>query len=440
MIAEQQYDVAVVGGGLTGLTVAALTARAGRRVIVFEQSRELGGYARSYTEHDLQFNFGPHALYAAGTAKRLLATLGVPIRGALVEPQGFKGIRDGQLHALPASAASLLTTTLLGWRGRWQMAKLLAGIAQIDPTTLRDVSVAAWLRSVAPDPRAQQVLAALIRVSSYVADTERFSAAVAVRQLQLSIQGSVYYLDGGWQSLVDGLHTQACQAGVAFHRHAKVAALGDDETGKTVHLADGRQYLVGAVVLATSPEVASEILAPMVPALRGAWQGAVPIQMACLNVGLRRLPRPELRVAFGIDRPLYYSVHSAWAKLAPGDEAVIHIGKYLRPGMAPDAAADERELEAVLDLVQPGWRAEVVARRYLPHLLVAHDLLLADKQAVAVQGDPRVPGLEDVYVAGDWVGTDGWLSDRALASAQQAVQLLLQKPASRHVRPTYAVA
>ena len=36
-----------------------------------------------------------------------------------------------------------------------------------------------------------------------------------------------------------------------------------------------------------------------------------------LDIGLRSLPNPRRLVAFGVDQPTYFSVHSAVAKLAP---------------------------------------------------------------------------------------------------------------------------
>ena len=65
------------------------------------------------------------------------------------------------------------------------------------------------------------------------------------------------------------------------------------------------------------------------------------------------------RFALGIDRPLYLSVHSAYATLGPQGTAVIHVAKYLGSS-AGDARANERELEALMDLIQPGWRELVV--------------------------------------------------------------------------------
>ena len=42
------YDVIVIGGGLGGLTAAALTAQAGRRTLLIERNHEIGGAASSY--------------------------------------------------------------------------------------------------------------------------------------------------------------------------------------------------------------------------------------------------------------------------------------------------------------------------------------------------------------------------------------------------------
>ena len=52
-----------------------------------------------------------------------------------------------------------------------------------------------------------------------------------------------------------------------------------------------------------------------------AWSAEVPVRASCLDVGLVRLPRPENRFALGVDRPHYFSVHSATAALAPDGQA-----------------------------------------------------------------------------------------------------------------------
>ena len=56
---------------------------------------------------------------------------------------------------------------------------------------------------------------------------------------------------------------------------------------------------------------------------------AKPIRLACLDVALSSLPDKDTLYALGVDRPLYFSVHSAYAKLAPKDGVLIHVAKYL---------------------------------------------------------------------------------------------------------------
>jgi len=145
-------------------------------------------------------------------------------------------------------------------------------------------------------------------------------------------------------------------------------------------------------------------------------------------VALSRLPRPRATFALGIDQPLYLSVHSAVAKLAPAGGATIHVAKYLDPDVSPDAKFDERQLEGVLDLIQPGWREAVVDRRFLPSMTVYHALVTAAQGGTAGRPGPAVPNVANLYVVGDWVGPQGLLADASLASAKQAARLIARAP------------
>jgi hypothetical protein len=92
--------------------------------------------------------------------------------------------------------------------------------------------------------------------------------------------------------------------------------------------------------------------------------------------------------------------------------------KYLNPDEATHARDDESELEGVLDLVQPGWRDVLTARRFLPNLVATNALVAAGQRRPEVDAT-GVPG---AFVAGDWVGRTGMLLDAALASAKRAAE------------------
>ena len=148
-------------------------------------------------------------------------------------------------------------------------------------------------------------------------------------------------------------------------------------------------------------------------------------------MALRRLPQPHATVAFGVDRPLYLSVHSAVARLAPEGRALIHTAIYLPPDHTRSPADDEPKLDALLDLVQPGWREVVVYRRFLPHVIVMNDTPTARRDGTRGRPGPQVPDVPGLFVVGDWVGQAGLLADASLASAKQAAELITH---SAHVR------
>ncbi|MDX2169029.1 MAG: hypothetical protein SF182_18320, partial [Deltaproteobacteria bacterium] len=191
-----------------------------------------------------------------------------------------------------------------------------------------------------------------------------------------------------------------------------------------VRLATGDVLDADAVVIATPPDGAAALLDGAAGATVRRWAAeSVPVEAACLDVGLRSLPRPRSTFALGIDRPLYLSVHSAVARLAPQGGAMIHVLKYQATG-SHDAKADERELEGLLDLIQPGWRAQLVERRFLPRMVAASALPTAAQGGLAGRPGPQVPGADGVYVAGDWVGDEALLADASLASARRVARLI----------------
>lgn len=418
-------DTVVVGGGITGLAAATLIARAGGRVTLFERASSIGGRAITRDERGFRLNLGPHALYRGGAGRRILDQLGLVLTGGVPAPSGGHAVADGIAHTLPVGPVSLLTSGLLPVGAKLELARLMGAIGRIDPHPLARVTVRDWLAQTIRHPRVRALLEALIRLATYTNAPGHMSAAAAVRQLQLALAKNVTYLDGGWQTIVDGLGAAAEQAGVRIVAGARVVAL-DLDGARGVCLADGTRQPATAIVLALAPDEA----AALVPGAAGAAlhafaAAAMPVRAACLDVGLARLPRPRSTFALGIDRPLYLSVHSAFARLAAPGQAVIHVAKYLAPDAPADPRGDEGELEALLDLVQPGWREAVVVRRFLPRLTVMPALATAAAGGLAGRPDAVLPGLAGVFLAGDWVGPEGLLADASLASAARAARLAL---------------
>ncbi len=198
------------------------------------------------------------------------------------------------------------------------------------------------------------------------------SAGVALRQLRLALAGNVWYLDDGWQTLVDGLRDLGLEHGARIQTGACVRAVRSGDGRVSVALADGAEIEARAVVVAVDPSAACQLLGAGPASAVKQWAAdCVPVRVACLDLALERVPRPAQRFALGLDQPVYFSVHSAAARLAPGGISVIHMMKYLDDDVSAAVAGAEGELEGVLDLIQPGWKSLVLARRFLPRMTVA---------------------------------------------------------------------
>ena len=52
-------NIAIIGSGFAGLSAAALMAKAGAKVTVYEKNENIGGRARVFTEQGFVFDMGP---------------------------------------------------------------------------------------------------------------------------------------------------------------------------------------------------------------------------------------------------------------------------------------------------------------------------------------------------------------------------------------------
>lgn len=416
---DRKADVVVVGGGLAGLAAATYLARTGRSVVVLEKGATAGGRARTRTKNGFHFNVGAHALYRGGAARAVLEELGVPFHGRPPDARNALAVTDRELLPLPVTPKSLLTSRLLSLGGKWELARLMRRLPAMDAAAARGLSLAAWTSANVRHQGVADLLHMLFRVTTYSNDPERMDAGAALRQLQLGLAPGVLYLDGGWQTLVDGLLHRARGAGVRVVTHADVEALEHDGRVRGVRLREGERWTAPVVVSTLPPADVAALAGLEETAVARIARTRVPVRAATLDLGLRRLPRPQTVVAFGLSRAVYFSVHSAVARLAPEGGALVHTIRYLGDD-ARGPQAVEAELEALVDRAQPGWRDEVVERRFVPEFVVSNALVLAREDGLAGRPGVVVPERPGFFVAGDWIGPEGQLADASLASARAA--------------------
>src|SRR5215216_1448668 len=417
-------DVIVIGGGLAGLTTAALLARAGKSVTLFEQSSsEIGGRARTSVFDGFYFNQGPHALYLSDAGAAVLKESGIAYTGGIPSPTGLR-IRQEKKYRLLATSSSASNTSSSQSISGEALDQFFDLVSKVDFKELENVSVQEWIDRNIHDADAIAMMKAIIRLTTYANDPDIQSAGSALHQIHLYKLGGVMYLDRGWQTIVDGLLTVATNAKAKIVRGKKATKVQRSNTGWLVTLSDHTQISTKIVVIAAGPRDAYGLFQDneRLEVLSKVVKEAKPVHLACLDVALSSLPQKDVLFALGIDSPLYYSVHSAAAKLAPENGALIHVAKYLGASIQSKPKEDEKELEELLDLLQPGWRNVVVKKRPLPNMVVSNALVTAANGGLAGRADPKIE--DNLYIVGDWVGSEGLLSSASFASAKEAVQLI----------------
>jgi phytoene dehydrogenase-like protein len=437
-------NVVVVGGGLAGLAAAVYLARAGRSVTLFERKRDLGGRAATHLRHGFRFNLGAHAFYRGGAGAAVYRELGIAIHGARPGTRAT-ALLAGEEFSLPVSWISLLTTSLLTFPAKLEIARTLWRIRRADPRQFADMTVREWLDAHVSNDRTRQVLEALIRLATYADGAQVMSAAAALSQMKVALRGTLY-IHEGWQRIVDSLHTTAVASGVNFVTSSRVVGVEHDgavsgieigglqfdaDVASTMAIAlpsdeeprepEGARLPTATVLLAVDPATAADLVGEA----GTAWRDAHPVKASCLDVALRSLPHPRRTFALGIDDPCYLSAHSAVAQLTPRGGALLHLARYLGNGaeFSGETRQDptiEQQLESLLDRMQPGWRDVLVHRRYLPAMTVSNALVMPGTK----RPQPRT-NIRGLYLAGDWVGDEGMLSDAALASARAAAKAIL---------------
>jgi phytoene dehydrogenase-like protein len=405
---HDKETVVVIGAGLAGLTAAATAARAGRPVVVVE-AHAAGGRARTDERSGYRFNQGPHALGKGGEAWRILGDLGVPHPGHRPPLRGAGVVRDGKLVGVPAGQLGWLLPRLLAasaarWAGR---------------------SAEEWVESLGGRHDLSDLARMLIRVTTYVTDLGAMPADFAISRIKGARRG-VSYLDEGFASLVDGLSSAASAGGATIRTRQAAAGISAVPGGWEVALADGKLLPAAAVVVAAGGPATARELLPIDP---GWPELGPPVTAACLDLGLRG-PHPS--AVMGLDQPFYLACHCPPGNLAPPGGSVVHVMRY----GARNAELDSAELHQFA--AAAGITGDQIAEERFLAVHVVTAVLPGPEDGLAGRPAVAVPGSPGLYLAGDWVGPSGWLSDAAMASGQRAGLLAAGAPAKEPAHPRAA--
>ncbi|HQY06012.1 MAG TPA: protoporphyrinogen oxidase, partial [Lacunisphaera sp.] len=194
-------NIAIVGGGLTGLTAAWRLHQAGHRATMFEKAPQVGGAITSHARDGWLVEGGPNSLQETPAVATLISDLGLSEQRALVSPAAKQRfiVRGGRPLPVPLTPGDLLTSPLFSVGARLRVLTELLTRPRVRTT---DVNLAAFVASHFGREIVDYGLNPFVG-GIYAGDPEKLSARYAFP--------SLWQLERSHGSLLRGFRAQAAE-------------------------------------------------------------------------------------------------------------------------------------------------------------------------------------------------------------------------------------
>ena len=387
-------EVAIVGGGISGLSAAYALQRHGVSFVLFERESRLGGVIRTDHIDGFTIDGGPDSLLVQKPAALdLCRELGLGDRLVpTLEPRTAYVVRDGRLHpmleasvlGIPTRVWPLVTTSLLSPGGKLRM---LLDLVQPSGPAVRDESVAAFFSRrfgrETVDYIAEPLLAGI-----HAGDVDRLSMRALFPRLVEAEQrhGSVIRAfraleasrppDGMFRSLPDGIAEMTTAIERTLPTHAVRRGAGAEGiTGRgpfRIVGAGGSMVTARQLIMAVPAYVASELLSPLdtrLGALCGEirYESSAAVVLAYPKSAVSHPVRGTGFVVPRVERSVSVTagswISSKWPHRAPDDQLLVR--GFVGGARQPDALdADD---DTLIDRVDADFR-RLLGITTTPHL------------------------------------------------------------------------
>lgn len=115
-------NVAIIGGGIAGLTVAYYLKKSGHSPTIFETSTQIGGVIQSKSINGFTIENGPNTILLSDQRTLdMFDDLGLQIEDASPDSKNRYVVKNKQLVAVPTSIKSFITTSLFSWSSKFKI-------------------------------------------------------------------------------------------------------------------------------------------------------------------------------------------------------------------------------------------------------------------------------------------------------------------------------
>lgn len=367
-----EYDVVVVGAGISGLSFAYYAAKAGKKVLVLEREQRVGGCVHSHRTPDgYWFEMGAHTAYNS-------------YAGFLEIIEGL-GLKDDLEPRVKAPFRLLHEGKLLPVTKQLSFVEAALSVPKIFFTKKDGRTVKDYYGAILGKKNFERLLSAFFAaVPSQNADAFPATMLFKKRPRRKDILRS-YTLDGGLQTVADAA---AKMEGVTVRMGETVEAVTPAADGCTVRLVGGDTLDATVVVMALPPRAARSVLREGYAELAAAMDAIDTAEVTSVGVVVPKT-KVTLEPVAGIV-PRNDTFFSAVSRDTVPDESRRAFAFHFRPDI--EAKARKTRIAEVLQLGEDEVEIASEACRELPAPKLGHEDIVERIDYLTRDGSVRVIG------------------------------------------------
>jgi phytoene dehydrogenase-like protein len=421
-------DTIIIGAGYAGMSVAALLAHSGRRVIVLEASGMIGGRALSYrNEKGYVWEYGAHShrLAHKGIANEVFKRLGEEI-DFLPEAKDAKLIFKGKLWERPEGPAGFLKTPMLSFWARLTLLALLIKIKKADPVVWYDKTLLDFYKTSFQNSEVEAFLP-FLGMTIMCPTPNKVSAGEVIEFLQRALKAGIGVGEpkGGSAQIFSKLKNHIERNG-EIHLNEKAEKI-ITENGRAVGVKTDRAtyYAQNIIFAARLPLVLSLMDNLLLPKATLDYAKNIENSSGLTIDFITDKPITNIRSSIlGVDIPI-------WARFqSNADDSFTPRGKYISTwgimlpwhfdGDTKTVEQTEKKLKDTISAIFPDFMPMVIEERKTV-VPVMNGNVLTPAQSKPHRPDVECTAIKGLYFIGDTVKGDGCSGDISFSSALIAV-------------------
>ncbi|ALC92195.1 phytoene dehydrogenase [Bacillus sp. FJAT-18017] len=431
---EQPFDTVIVGGGLAGLSTAALLSKQGKKVLVLERGN-LGGRAVTLKIKGFSFNFGSHAIYGRDVSilKKIEKELGLTIDWRDFSPTKAKYDLGDQLTDVPANIKGLFRTKLLSEAGKvkfaFEVLKTLTNVEKGHP----HMSIGKWMETRGLDQEVKDMMLTLASSNFFTREPENIPSDVYFSYYNSLFKTSkpVSYIGGGWQALIDELVRVIKENGGIIQTKAKVD--GVEVLGDRVNAVKLGEHTVTAekFVFAIPPKELMKLFAgTKIEHAIQQYAQYNPTVVFVYDIGLKERIDVPYTYIYDTKNKVFVTDLSYYDEgCVPEGGQLLQATAYMNQSDLGNKEAIERfkqTIEQLYDKKFPGWRDQLVVPRISQRAVVQEIKCNMTQKGMPIYFMP----IRNIFFCGDWCEGEGQLSELSFSSAYKVSELVLNSLAT----------